>query len=260
MKIVAGNVFGFWMLIVLSAMTISVIRLSHQDKIKVSVRAIVGLNAIDEAIGRATEMGAPVHFTPGLGDITAVDSAQTLAGLEILSYVARAAARYDANLIVTIRMPNVFPIAQELTRQGFIAEGKGDALRDDTVRYISSDQDAYAGGVVGILHRERPAANIMAGIFMGESLLITEAGNMVGAMQVAITASITQLAFFVASCDYVVMGEELFAAGAFLSQNKVKLGAIAAQDYFKLAVIFVIVLGVISKAAGSDIVKNTLTK
>lgn len=248
------------MLVVMSAMTVYVIHLSQQGKLKVKIREIAGLSAINEAIGRATEMGSPVHFTPGLGDITTVDSAQTLAGLEILSYVARTAAEYDCRLIVTIRMPNVFPIAQEMTRQGYIAAGKGDALREDTVRYVSSDQDAYAGGVVGILHRERPAANLMAGIFMGESLLITEAGNMVGAMQVAITASIAQLAFFVASCDYVVMGEELFAAGAYLSQNKTKLGGIAAQDYFKLAVIFAIVLGVIAKAAGSDIVKNTLTR
>jgi len=248
------------MLVVISLMTVYVINLSDKDKIKIKIREIVGLSAIEEAIGRATEMGAPVHFSPGLGDITAVDSAQTLAGLEILSYVARRAAEYDCRLIVTVRMPNVFPVAQEMTRQGFIAAGKADALKDDTVRYVSSDQDAYAGGVVGILHRERPAANILAGIYMGESLLITEAGNMIGAMQVVITASITQLAFFVASCDYVVMGEELFAAGAFLSQNKVKLGGIAAQDYFKLAVIFVLVLGMVLTSAGSDIVKKILTK
>lgn len=248
------------MFLIASAMTLYVIYLSTSGKRRVGIRDIVGLKSIDEAIGRATEMGTPVHFSPGLGDIVATDSAQTLAALEILGYVAKASAQYDTRLVVTIRMPNLFPMAQEIVRQSYIAAGKPDAYRDDTVRFITSDQDGYAGGVVGFMHREKAAANILAGIYMGEALLITEAGSRIGAMQVAITASITQLAFFVATCDYVVIGEELFAAGAFLSQNKVKLGAIAAQDYFKLAVMAAILLGTITSSAGSDFIRTLLTR
>ncbi len=260
MKIVPGNIFCFWMLVAASAMTLYVIHLSQSGRFRVGIRQIVGLQSIDEAIGRATEMGTPVHFSPGLGDIVTSDSAQTLAALEILGYVARLSAQYDARLLVTIRMPNIFPMAQEITRQSYVASGKPDAYKDDTVRFITSDQDGYAAGVVGLMYRERAAANIMAGIYMGESLIIAEAGSRIGAMQVAITASITQLAFFVATCDYVVMGEELFAAGAYLSQNKVKLGAIAAQDYFKIAVIAALLIGTIASSAGSDVVRTILTK
>ena len=260
MKIVPGNIFCFWMMVVASAATLYVIYLSNSGKFRVRIRTITGLQSIDEAVGRATEMGTPVHFSPGLGDIVTTDSAQTLAALEILGYVAKLSAKYDTRLVVTIRMPNIFPMAQEITRQAYVAEGKLDAYRDDTVRFITSDQDGYAGGVVGFMYREKAAANILAGIYMGEALLITEAGSRIGAMQVAITASITQLAFFVATCDYVVIGEELFAAGAYLSQNKVKLGAIAAQDYVKLAVMAALIIGTIGSSAGSDFLKALLTK
>lgn len=260
MKLVPGNVFGFWMLLVVSGMALYVMHLSKSGKLKVTIRNIAGLESINEALGRGTEMGKPVHFSPGLGDVVTSETAQTLAALEILGYVARTAAEYDTRLVVTIRKPNIFPIAQEIVRQGFLAAGKSSSYKDDTVRFISSDQDGYAGGVVGFLHREKAAANILAGVYMGEALLIAEAGNMVGAIQIAITASITQLAFFVAACDYVVIGEELFAAGAYLSGNTVRLGGIAAQDYFKLGVMATLVLGTVATSAGSDFVQKLLTR
>lgn len=260
MKLVSGHVFGFWMFIVVAAVTLWVITRSKNDQLRVQLRRIAGLEAVEEAIGRATEMGKPVHFSPGLGDIVGTNAAETFAALEILAYVTNLAAKYNAQLVVTLRQPNVFPLVQESVRQGFLAVGKADMYREDTVRFISNNQDAYTSGVVGFLHRERAAANIMAGLFMGESLLLAEAGAQIGAMQVAITASTTQLPFFVAACDYTIIGEELFASGAYLSQDKVKLGAIAAQDYFKLAVMAVILLGSIVVSAGSNYIKELLVR
>ncbi len=260
MKLVDGNIFGFWMFIVVSVFTVWVMEQSKRGKFTVTLRRIAGLEALEEAVGRATEMGKPVHYTPGLGDIIGNNAAETFAALEILTYVADLSARYSADLVVTIRQPNVFPLAQESVRQSFLSAGKPEMYQEDTVRFISNNQDAYTSGVVGILHREHAAANIMAGLFMGESLLLAEAGAQIGAMQVAITASTTQLPFFVAACDYTIIGEELFAAGAYVSQDKIKLGGIAVQDYFKLAVMAVIVLGTIFGSSGSTVIKELLTK
>lgn len=260
MTLVEGNIFGFWMFLVMAAVALWTINRSRLGKFVVKLRRIAGLEAIEEAVGRATEMGKPIHYTPGLGDVIGSTAAETFAALEILNYVANLSARYNAQLVVTIRMPNVFPLAQESVRQSFSAAGRPDMYRDDTVRFISSNQDAYTSGVVGFMHREQAAANIMAGLFMGESLLLAEAGAQVGAMQIAITASITQLPFFVAACDYTIIGEELFATGAYVSQDKIKLGGIAAQDYFKLAVMAVIVLGTVFSSVGSSIIKDLLLK
>lgn len=260
MKLVEGNIFGFWMFMVISVLTVWVMEQSKRGKFIVTLRRIAGLEALEEAVGRATEMGKPVHFTPGLGDIIGNNAAETFAAMEILTYVADLSARYSADLVVTIRQPNVFPLAQESVKQSFLSAGRPEMYQEDTVRFISNNQDAYTSGVVGILHREHAAANIMAGLFMGESLLLAEAGAQIGAMQVAITASTTQLPFFVAACDYTIIGEELFAAGAYVSQDKIKLGGIAVQDYFKLAVMAVIVLGTIFGSSGSTVIKELLTK
>lgn len=260
MKLVAGNIFGFWMFVTVSVVTFWIIHLSRSGKFNVKLRRIAGLEALEECIGRATEMGKPAHFSPGIGDIIGATAAETFAALEILSYVTTLSAKYNTQLVVTIRQPNVFPLAQETVRQGYRTAGKADMYKEDTVRFLSSNQDAYTAGVVGFMHREKVAANIMAGLFMGESLLLAEAGAQIGAMQVAITASVTQLPFFVAACDYTIIGEELFAAGAYLSQDKVKIGGIAAQDYFKIAVMAIVVIGTIMSSIGSSFVKQLLVK
>ena len=262
MKIVPGNIFGFWLFVVASAVLVYVMNLSQKGKLNVTLRPIAGLSALEEAVGRATEMGRPVHFSPGLGDVIGTSSPDTLAALQLLSYVTDLSAKYDARLLVTIRMPNVFPIAQELVRTGYstAVANKPQSYKEDTVRYVSSDQDAYAAGVIGLMHQEKVASSILAGLYMGEALLIAESGASLGMMQVAVTASVMQIPFFVAACDYTIIGEELYAAGAYVSGNKMRLGAIAGQDCIKLAVMAIIVLGTIMTSFGSSFVQELLTK
>ncbi|HBK85503.1 MAG TPA: hypothetical protein DDZ53_05680, partial [Firmicutes bacterium] len=134
MSLVEGNIFGFWMFIVISVVAVWIMTQSKNGKFKVTLRRINGLEALEEAVGRATEMGKPVHYTPGLGDIVDNKAAETFAAMEILTYVADLSAKYSAELIVTIRQPNVFPLAQESVKQSFVAAGKPDMYQENTVR------------------------------------------------------------------------------------------------------------------------------
>ena len=47
---------------------------SHAKRKGLYIRRIAGLDAIDEAIGRATEMGKPIFYVPGIGDMTTVST------------------------------------------------------------------------------------------------------------------------------------------------------------------------------------------
>ena len=82
--------------------------------------------------------------------------------------------------------------------------------------------------------RERPAACFYMGAFFAESLILAETGNAIGAIQVAGTAMPSQLPFFVAACDYTLIGEELFAASAYLSGESHQLGSLKGQDVGKV--------------------------
>jgi hypothetical protein len=209
---------------------------------KLFIRKLAGLDAIEEAVGRATEMGRPILFIPGINEIDVMD---TIAGLSILSRVAKITARYETPLYVPVRYPMVFAAAQEVVQQAYIAEGKGDIQNKDTVRYVAGEQMAFTATVNGYMMRERPAANIFMGAFYAESLLLAETGNAAGSIQIAGTAQPEQLPFFIAACDYTLMGEELFAASAYLSHEPIMLGGLKGQDFMKVLIIAAIIIGTI---------------
>jgi hypothetical protein len=222
--------------------------LAARRGIDLYIRRIAGLDAIDEAVGRATEMGRKILYIPG---IISVNEPQTLASLGILGYVAKLTARYGTQLEV----PNIDPLtmaaAREIVKQSYLEEGTPEAFNEDMIHYITQDQFAYAAAVNGIMVRDRPAANFLLGWFAAESLLLSETGQSIGAIQIAGTAQVTQLPFFVAACDYTMLGEELFAASAYLSKDPLVLGSIKGQDMVKAVILVAIILGVIIVSAGA---------
>lgn len=205
------------------------------------IRRIAGLDAITEAMGRATEMGRPVLFSPGTGGFETA----TFAGFGVLTYVAKLAAQYDTRLIVVNRNPNVYPVTEEIVKQSYTETGKPDAYKRDDVRYLTSDQWGFASGVVGIINREEVAASILIGNFAAEALTFAEAGSQAGAIQVAGTTNTLQIPFFITACDYSLIGEEIYAAGGYLSQDPIRVGTLVAQDWGKQLIAALIVIGAI---------------
>ena len=210
------------------------------------IRKINGLDEVEEAVGRATEMGKPVLFVPGLQEI---DEIETIAGISILGRVARITARYETPLLVPVRYPMVLAAGQEVVQQAYIEEGKADSYNKDIVRYVAGEQFAFTATVNGFMMRERPATNIYMGAFFAESLLLAETGNAAGSIQIAGTAQPAQLPFFIAACDYTLMGEELYAASAYLSREPLLLGGLKGQDWMKVLIIILILLGIILVSA-----------
>ncbi len=200
---------------------------------KLTVRRIAGLEAVDEAVGRATEMGRSVLYVPGIQDMNDI---QTIAGLNILSHVAQTAAEYDAKVEVPTSRALVMTAARETLQGSYLAAGRPEAYNPDLAYYVTDEQFGYVAYVSGMMVREKPAACFYLGAFFAESLILAETGNSVGAIQVAGTAQPSQLPFFVAACDYTLIGEELFAASAYLSGSPEELGSLKGQDVGKLIV------------------------
>ena len=201
------------------------------------IRRIPGLAAVDEAVGRATEMGKPILYVPGLGDI---DWTATIASMNILGEVAKKIALYDTPLVVPNRWSVTYTVAKEVVKEAFVTEGRPDKFKEDYVRYLTEAQFGFAAAVNGIMMRERPATNFFIGRFWAESLIIAETGAQTGAFQIAGSDSVLQLPFFVTACDYTLIGEELYAASAYLSREPILLGSLKAQDYGKVIVLVIL--------------------
>ena len=207
------------------------------------VRPLGGIEAVDDAIGRATEMGRPILYVLGLG--TAADIA-TIASFTILGRVAKRVAEYQTQLIVPTYDPIVMTVAQEVVKSAYLDAGRPDEYNEDMVFFVTQSQFAYVAAVNGVMLRELPATNVYMGKFYAESLLLAETGAVAGSIQISGTDEIAQIPFFIVACDYTLIGEELYAASAYLGREPVLLGSLKAQDWAKAAIIIFGVTGLIA--------------
>jgi hypothetical protein len=142
-------------------------------------------------------------------------------------------------------------VEREIVKSAHIDAGNPDTYKEDNIYFVSDDQFAYVGAVNGIMMRDKPAAIFYMGFFYAESLLLAETGNATGAIQIAGTDADAQLPFFIAACDYTLIGEELYAASAYLAREPLLLGSLKGQDWSKLLLMVSIFLGVLMESFGT---------
>ena len=226
------------------------------QKRELFIRRIAGLEALDEALGRATEMGKPVLFAHGLASMGSVS---TIAAVNVLSRVANRTAEFNTELRVANNDPVVMAVSQEVVKESYLNAGRPDAYSEDSVFMVATEQFSYAAALDGMMVRDRPATNIMMGYFFAESLLLAETGASIGAIQIAGTDSYTQLPFFITTCDYTLMGEELYAASAYLAREPKLLGSLKGQDIGKAVLLIAMILGTLLATFGNQTLTHIFT-
>ena len=217
------------------------------------LRRIPGLEAVEEAVGRATEMGRPVLYLTGSGELNGSgdpSNLSTIAATVILGEVSKRVANYGAELRVPHRSAIVMAICQEMVKEAYLTAGRPDAYTEETNFFITQDQFAYTAAVDGIMLRDKPAANIFMGYYYAESLLLAETGASTGAIQIAGTDADHQLPFFITTCDYTLIGEELYAASAYLSREPALVGTLRSQDLGKAVLLGVLLVGSLALSLG----------
>jgi hypothetical protein len=204
------------------------------------VRRIAGIDAINQAVGRAAEMGRSVSFCTGLTSVSPV----LYAVLGVLSHVTRKCAIYRNKLLLPQNAPDVMAISESVMKDAYRIEGRSSDFDPANIIYLSDEQFAFASGYMGMVHRENVASAFLFGYFAAESLILAEAGQQVGALQVAASVSPEQVPFFITACDYTLIGEELYAASAYLTREPVQMGSLLAQDRAKIVIFILILVGV----------------
>jgi hypothetical protein len=254
--LIGGRMFGLLLLLVIMGACAYFIKTAEKGKVP-KIRRVPGMDAIDEAIGRAVEMGRPIICSHGIADLRAATTGpQTLAGLAVLRYVSKQSIASGARVIVPVRQPEVWPIAADIVEQEYKLAGKGDEYDQGDIRFLSSAQFAFSSNYMGLMMREKPGANIMIGAYWAESLQLGETGNRVGAFQIAGTAQTSQIPFFLVTSDYCLIGEEIYSVGAYLTNDAPVMASLAGQDVGRIIAVVLMVVGVLLATAGSDILLN----
>jgi hypothetical protein len=204
-------------------------------------------------------MGKPVFAT--YGRPSGFDF-WTMAGLTIMKYVAGLCARNDTRVIVPTGGLDasliVRPVAVEMVRAAYIEAGKEDQFKEDDVPFLSALQPAFISGIVGMMQRLLPGAVILSGAHAYEGMSICEQSNIVGAITIAGASYISNMAGMACSADYLIIGEEMPAAGAYLSKEPAMLASIRCQDIYKFVGIGLIIIGCIAVSFSNDIINRLL--
>jgi hypothetical protein len=164
-------------------------------------------------------------------------------------------ASRGAELKVSIGVAHTLPAVEEMIRTSYLSEDKIEEFSPDIIRFVPN-QNALMTYTMGMFERERIAANIMVGAYFWEAIVLAEHGGSVGAMQIAGTARQSQLPAFVSSADYLIIGDEMFAAAAYISNDRQQIGNIAGQDIMRAIVSALMIIGLLAALAGSNVIAN----
>ena len=227
------------------------------------MRRIAGLDKIDEAVGRAVEMGHPVFFVPGIGGLA---DPGTLTAFGLLERTATLCSRYGIRLCVATALPEMVPILVSIVREAYRAQGKAEEFIEEDIRFLPGWQFYFAVQAMGWMRREKIAASLLFGAFFAEALMLSETAQQLGAIQIAGTQQPMQIPFLIATCDYVLIVEEYLAAHAYIMREPVHVASIRTQDLVKGGLMVLAVVGVVSatlfasKVVSSNFLEGLLEK
>jgi hypothetical protein len=205
------------------------------------LRPILAFNALQGLMARAIETGRAVHVSLGLGSITGDLAAESLAGLSVLEYLAEQSAAAGVPPIVTMADPTLLPLAQDVIRRPYGASQEEAIQAIRYVRWVASEPAAYAAGVMGTLGGEAVDANVMVGAFGDEYLLMGEAAGRTRITQVGGASDPNVVPFVFATADQTLMGEDMYAAGAYLARKPWHVGSLLAQDFLRWCIVIIII-------------------
>ncbi len=213
------------------------------------LRPIAAYEALKQLLARAAETGQPVHISIGTAGAGQASTADTTAGLYALEFLADRAAVSSIPPVVTVSDPTALPLAQDQLRRAYQRQGYPEEYDPRQVRLIAppvnSSAVAYAAGVMDILAHERVMANVMVGTFGDEFLLMSETGAQKGLLQMGGTSNPQVLPFVYTSISRPLLGEEIYAAAAYLSARRTHIGSLFAQDTARGIIVIIVVLSVL---------------
>ena len=254
--IVAGRISGVIALSVIVVVILGWIALARRGRIP-KLRELAPIKAIEEGVGRATEMNRPVLFAESLPNykLYGAWAAAIIASLTILDYLARLCVKYKANLITCLGRTETLPMVQRITSEAFTSQGQ----KYDPANILFFPEQAYTAGVSGAILKMKPATCVYSGMIVHEAVIFGEAGNLIGAFQIAAGTAINNIPFLITTCDFTLIGEELYSGAAIVSGHPIQLGSIAGQDFCKYLIMAIVVAGVALISLGSRLILNLLS-
>lgn len=218
----------------------------------ISKRPLPALDAMRRALARGAETGRAIHLSPGSGAIGArATTAETVAGLLAVERVASEASLNGAPILVSSGDAVAHLALRGSLRQAYQRAGLGQDYDSANVQLLAhQDPMAYASGVTTLYGRQKLEVSQLIGSFGHEFMLAGEVGAQHEVPQIAGATTTTALPLTYLTSEGALVGEEIYAAEAYLSRSPAPLARLLTQDALRTAVIVAIVVLLAITAAG----------
>ncbi len=214
-------------------------------------RRIEAYERLNKSVGLAVESGTRLHISLGRGNLFTTRGASALAALAMLRKLSERTSLSDRPPIVTSGDASLAILSQDTLQSGYRAAGAEDQYRFSTGRLTGLTPFAYAAGTIPVTHDEGVSTHVFMGDFGAESALLVEAAERENSNLIAASDNLSAQSVFYASSQDPLIGEELFAAGAYVGAGASHEASLVVQDILRWLIILAIALGSLLKIMGA---------
>lgn len=215
-----------------------------------NLREIPAFARLGRAIGLAVEAGKRLHISLGWGGFSEFKGASALVGLTVLGRIARLASISDRPPVSTSGDGVLGVMSQDTLASTYRSAGIEQQYNPVAGRVSGLTPLSYAAGALPVMYDEQVSATVLAGNFDNEAAFLADAADRTGSMTLAGSDSLTAQAIFIAAAQEPLIGEELYAAGAYINAGPIHNSSLRAQDIFRWVIVIAILVGAVLKFVG----------
>lgn len=207
-----------------------------------ALRSIPAFKQLRRTIELSVEDGSRLQISLGKGGILGPESASAFAGLTLLRQVSEIAADSDQPPLATTGDGAIMLLAQDTLRHSYQRLGIASQYHTRLAQTTSLTPFAYAAGTLPMILDRGVSASALGGSFGAEAGLITAGMQISGGFSFGGTENLSGQAVLFASADQPLIGEELFAIGAYMDANVTHQASLRAQDVLRWVLIFFLLI------------------
>ncbi len=215
-----------------------------------TLRRIAAYDRLNREVGLAVENGTRLHISLGRGNLFTARGGSALAGLAMLRRIAERTSVSDRPPIVTAGDASLTILSQDTSQSGYRAAGAEEQFRVTAGRMTGLSPYAYAAGTIPVVRDDNVSANILIGDLGSEAALVTDAADRQDASLIAASDNLSAQSIFYASAQDPLIGEELYASGAYVGAGASHEASLQVQDILRWLLILAMVGGAALKLVG----------
>jgi hypothetical protein len=216
----------------------------------VHLRDIPAFTRLSRSLGLSVEDGTRMHISLGHGNLLDPRGGSALAGLAMLRVIAERTSASDKPAVASAGEAAIGLLTQDSIQAGYQAAGASDFYIPTTGRVTGLTPFGYAAGAMQIIRDEDVSANVLVGHFGPEIALLTESADRENQTMIGASDNLSGQAVLFASTQDALIGEELFAAGAYLGTGASHAASLVVQDILRWLILLALLGGALAKFAG----------